>query len=132
MFVSQDVIRRDILRVKDVPGNASIQLMKDTVMYGLSLGFDVIVEGILHSDKYGQMLRELVPLFNEVYAYYFDISFEETLRRHQTKPNAHEFGEEQMREWYVEKDVLNLSSERLFTDDQSQDEALQVILNDLQ
>jgi predicted ABC-type ATPase len=132
MLVSQDVIRRDILRVKDTSGNPSIQLIKDTVIYGLGLGFDVIVEGILHRDKYGQMLRELATLFDETYVYYFDISFEETLRRHQTKPNAHEFGETLMREWYVASDVLNLPSEKLITEDQSQDEILQVILNDVQ
>ena len=73
MLVSQDVIRRDILRVKDEPGNPSVQLIKDTAVHGLSLDFDVIVEGILHRDKYGQMLRELVLLFDEVYIYYFDV-----------------------------------------------------------
>lgn len=132
MLVSQDVIRRDILRTKDGPNNPSIQLIKDTATYGLSIGFDVIIEGILVRDVYGAMLRELSALFVETHVYYFDISFEETLRRHQTKPNAHEFGEEEMRRWYVAKDVLNLPSEKLFTDNQSQDEILRAILNDLQ
>lgn len=131
MLVSQDVIRRDILRVKDGPNNPSIQLMKDTAIYGLSIGFDVIIEGILVRDVYGMMLRELLALFDETHVYYFDISFDETLRRHLTKPNSHEFGEAQMREWYVAEDVLNLPNERLFTDSQSQDEVLQAILNDL-
>ena len=132
MLVSQDVIRRDILRAKDGPNNPSIQLIKDTATYGLSIGFDVIIEGILVRGVYGAMLRELSALFDETHVYYFDISFKETLRRHQTKPNSHEFGETQMREWYVANDVLNLPSEKLFTDDQSQDEILRAILNDLQ
>lgn len=132
MLVPQDVIRRDILRVKDVPNNPSVQMIKDTATYGQNLGFDVIIEGILVRNIYGEMLRELTSLFDETHVYYFDISFEETLRRHQTKPNSHEFGETQMREWYVVKDVLNLPSEKLFTDDHSQDEILRAILNDLQ
>lgn len=132
MLVSQDVIRRDILRVKDIPNNPSIQLIKDTATYGLRIGFDVIIEGILIREIHSKMLRELMVLFDETHAYYFDISFEETLRRHHTKPNAHEFGEEEMRRWWVEKDVLNLPGETLFTEDQSQDEILRIILSDLQ
>jgi adenylate kinase family enzyme len=132
MLVSQDVIRRDILRTKDGPDNPSIQLIKDTVTYGLSIGFDVIIEGILVRNVYGAMLHELSALFVETHIYYFDISFEETLRRHQTKPNAHEFGEKEMRRWYVANDVLNLPGEKLFTNDQSQNDILSAILNDLQ
>jgi predicted kinase len=132
MLVSQDVIRRDMLRAKDGPNNPAIQLIKDTATYGLSIGYDVIIEGILVRNVYGAMLRELSALFAETHMYYFDISFEETLRRHQTKSNAHEFGEEEMRRWYVAKDVLNLPREKLFTDNQSQDEILRAILNDLQ
>lgn len=54
--------------------------------------------------RYGGMLHEVMKLFDEVYLCYFDLSLEETLRRHRTKPNSHEFGEEQMRQWYTEKD----------------------------
>lgn len=131
MLIPQDVVRREIIRTKDVPKNPSIQLIKNIATYGHSTGYDVIVEGILIRKRYGKMLRELASLFDETYAYYFDISLEETLRRHQTKPNSHEFGEEQMREWYTEKDILKLPNEALFTDKQSEDEILQFILNDL-
>ncbi len=132
MLVSQDVIRRDILRTKDGPGNPSVQLIKDTATYGLNIGFDVIIEGILVRNVYGTMLRELSALFTETHAYYFDISFEETLRRHHTKPNAHEFGEEEMRRWYVPKDLLSLPDERIFNDHQSQNDIFRSILSDLQ
>lgn len=46
-----------------------------------------------------------------VYAYYFDLPFEETLKRHQTKPNCHEFGEEAMRDWWREKDFSDVLNE---------------------
>lgn len=131
MLVPQDVVRREIIRAKDTPKNLSIQLIKNIATYGHSIGYDVIVEGNLISKRYGKMLRELADLFDETYAYYFDLSLEETLRRHQTKPNSHEFGEEQMREWYTEKDTLKLSNEVIFTDKQSEDEVLQSILDDL-
>lgn len=78
------------------------------------------------------MLREVSSLFDETHVYYFDISFEETLRRHTTKPNSHEFGEELMRELYAEKDILGLAGEKLFTDKQSGDEIFRSIMRDLQ
>lgn len=131
MLIPQDMIRREIVRVKDEAGNPSIQLMKDIALYGLKINDDVIIEGILVRERYGAMLHELAALFDKVYAYYFDIPLEETFRRHKTKPNAHEFGEELMRELYVERDLLDLPHEVVFTEDQAQDEILERILNDV-
>lgn len=131
MLVPQDVVRREIIRTKDVPDNPSIQLIKDIAMYGHTIGYNVIVEGILVRKRYGEMLRGLAGSFDEMHAYYLDISLEETFRRHKTKPNSHEFGEAQMREWYVEKDILGLPGEKIFTDAESEDEVLQAIVSDL-
>jgi len=132
MLIPQDLIRREIVRTKDVPNNPSIQLIKDIATYGYNIKYDVIIEGILVRKRYGRMLRHLASLFDHTYVYYFDISLEETLQRHHTKPNSHEFGEVEMRAWYIAKDILELPNERIFTDDQSQDAILQHILNDLQ
>jgi len=41
------------------------------------------------------------------------LPFEETLRRHATKPNAHGYGERELAEWYVPNDVLGVSGERI-------------------
>lgn len=132
MLVPQDVVRREILRTKDVPKNPSIQLMKDIATYGHTSGYDVVIEGILIRKRYGKMLQEVITLFDEVYVYYLNISLEETLRRHKTKPNAHEFGEDQIREWYVSKDVLGVPGEKIFTDEQSCNEIVKSILSDMQ
>ena len=37
--------------------------------------------------------------------------FEETLKRHQTKPNCNDFGEEEMQKWWREKDYLGFIKE---------------------
>lgn len=131
MLIPQDIIRREILRTKDGPKNPSIQLIKDLALYGLCINYDVIVEGILARKNYGTMLNEVATLFDKTYVYYLDISFEETLRRHETKPNSHEFGEELMRELYIKKDVLGLEGEKVFTDKQTKNEILRAILEDL-
>ena len=98
-------------------------------MCSSDLGYTVILEGILSNKKYGAMLRRLLNDFQgEKLIYYFDISFEETMRRHATKPNAHEFGELEMRQWWKEKDYLDFENEFLIRNDTSQEDIINMIL----
>jgi hypothetical protein len=48
-----------------------------------------------------------------VFAYYYDIPFEETLRRHETKDKRFEFGEAEMRRWWNEKDYIGIIPEKV-------------------
>lgn len=122
MLIPQDVVRREMLRVRDRDNNPNIQLIYDLAMYGNKIGFDVIIEGIFVNERYGDMLRRLVDNFDgEPYVYYFDIPLEITLQRHNSKPNAHEFGEKELREWWVDKDYLNVPNEKLITADMDED-----------
>lgn len=130
MLIPQDVIRREILHVADEPRNPAIKLIEDIAKYGNSINYTVIIEGILSERKYGEMLRGLSELFEQTYAFYFNISFEETLRRHQTKADKkHEFGKKEMRGWWLEHDVLNISNESLINETFSEDAAVQFILD---
>lgn len=105
--VSQDVVRRDILRERDVPGGANIDLIDTIVRWSLDRGYHVLLEGILDSGRYGAMIEALAADHpGPTLGYYLDIPFAETLRRHATKPNAHEFGEPEMARWYRERDLL--------------------------
>ena len=129
MLIPQDVVRRDIVRVADEPNNPAIHLIEDIASYGKSIDYDVIVEGILAKEKYGAMLMKLASLFDKTYAFYFDISFEETLRRHQHKHDKKtEFGEKEMRGWWLEHDVLGIAEESLISEDLTEDEALELIV----
>jgi adenylate kinase family enzyme len=132
MLVSQDVLRREILRVKDGPDNPSIQLIYDTVLYGNRIGYDVILEGILATKHYGKMLNELLRNFDgDTFAYYFDLPFEETLKRHKTKPNTNDYGEAEMKQWWNDKDYLAIKQEKHFDHKQSEDQIVQTILEDI-
>ncbi len=118
MLISQDVIRRDILKVKDGENSLAIPLMKELLIYGNRHSDIVILEGIMYADWYKPLFELAVQLYGtEIYAYYFDISFEETLKRHQTKPNCHSFGEKEMRRWWREKDFSNVLNEFSVTDE---------------
>lgn len=131
MLVSQDVVRRTMLRVKDVPNNPAVELIYRLCSYGNQLNKIVILEGILRRDIYGDMLTKLISDFNGLArVYYFDIPFNETLRRHATKPNAHEFGEAEMRQWWRSNDVLGVKEEQIFNAEMSADDMLKNIVND--
>lgn len=131
MLIPQDFVRREMLGTKDVDGNPSIQLTHDIAMFGKNANYSVIVEGIFINKRYGDMIRHLVTVFDQVFVYYFDISFNETLRRHQNKPDAYEFGEKEMRGWWQEKDLLGVAGEKLITDDMSEVNILSMIQKDL-
>ena len=116
MLISQDVIRRDMLWVKDGESTEAIPLMKELLAYGIKHSDIVILEGIMYADWYKPLFELAIRLCGtEVYAYYFDLPFEETLKRHQTKPNCNEFGEEAMRNWWREKDFSDVLRERIIT-----------------
>jgi hypothetical protein len=49
-----------VLREHDVPNGDNIGFMANAAQYCLRIGYHTILEGILPSDHYGSMLRELV------------------------------------------------------------------------
>lgn len=129
MLVPQDIIRRELLNVKDRVGNPTVNLIPKVVLYGKEIAYNVVLEGILSKKLYGEMLNNLITEFGDnVYVFYMDISFEETLKRHDTKPDKHEYGSEKMKEWWLEKDYLNVLSERIIPESYSTQEAVDYVL----
>lgn len=100
LVVQQDTVRRHMLRELDVPAAANVELIEHIAIWGLNSGLIVIVEGILDADRYGDMLERLTSSATRALHYAFDLSFEETLRRHAGRPRAREFTPEQMAQWY--------------------------------
>lgn len=130
MLISQDVIRRDVLKVKDGKNTPALPLMKELLIYGHNHSNIVILEGIMYADWYKPLFDLSVQLYgSEIYAYYFDLPFEETLKRHQTKPNCHEFGEEAMRGWWREKDFSDVLNEVSITSERNIDDIVEDIYN---
>jgi len=133
MLIPQDVVRRDIIRVSDDIDNPAIQLIEDIARYGKSISYDVIIEGILGKEKYGDMFKRLSSVFDRTYTFYFDVSFEETLRRHELKKDKrNEYGEKEMKEWWLENDILDTAEEILIPESLTEDETLKLITKALQ
>jgi predicted kinase len=116
MIISQDVIRRDMLKVKDGENSEAIHLMMELLRYGSKYCNIVILEGIMYAVWYKPLFELAVQIYGrEIFAYYFDIPFEETIRRHQTKPNCKDFGPKDMQKWWKEKDYSNILQEETIT-----------------
>jgi ABC-type dipeptide/oligopeptide/nickel transport system ATPase component len=132
MLISQDVIRRDMLHVKDGVDTKALPLMKELLLYGRNNCDYVILEGILNASWYQSLFKLATQEFKEeLFAYYYDIPFEETVIRHQTKPNSGEFSENDMKRWWTEKDFINFISEKVITKDMELEDAIEHIYQEV-
>ncbi len=133
MLIPQDTVRREMLWVRDGENTPAIPLMTELLKYGHAHSEVTILEGILYSETYAPLFRTALDLFGQenIFAYYYDIPFEETLRRHVTKPSRFDFGEADMRRWWKEKDFIGFIPETVFTVRVSLEEAEALVLGNL-
>lgn len=132
MLISQDVVRREMLAVKDGKDNEAINLIKHLLDYGRENYKIIILEGILRQDWYLRLFESITNEFNDnIFAYYFDLSFEETLIRHSQREASKEFGEDKMKLWWKEKDLINIIPETFLTKELTLNESIDKILNDI-
>jgi predicted kinase len=130
-WVAQDLIRRTILWEKDRPGGLNIGLIDQIARYSLDHGYHVVLDGILYADRYEAMLRGLSRDHRGRSSfYYLDVSIEETIRRHATRPQASEFAPAQMRDWYRPRDLLATVRERVIPETSTLPQTLAIILAD--
>lgn len=132
LVLPQDTVRREMLWVKDGYDTSAIPLLISLLQYGHKNNEVVILEGILHSKWYRPLFEEAVKLFGtNIYAYYYDLPFEETLKRHETKEKRFEFGEKEMRQWWNEKDYIGFIPEKTISKELSLEAVVNMILSDI-
>ena len=132
LIISQDVIRREMLWVRDGSETKAISLLIDLIKYGKKNCDFLILEGILNAVWYKELFEIIKLEFNgSIYAYYYDLSFEETLQRHQTKSNCNDFGENDMKKWWNEKDFIEIIEEKILAQELSIDETVDIVIKDI-
>ncbi|MDD6146171.1 MAG: zeta toxin family protein [Oscillospiraceae bacterium] len=133
MLISSDMVRLEMLNVRGVQGAIqSKDLMIQLLRYGRRHSEITILEGILPTDDYQELFEAAVEEYEEnIFAYYYDIPFEETLLRHQTKPDHDRFGEIEMKRWWREKDYLDIISETKLNKEQSLKEVTELIYHNV-
>lgn len=131
MLVSQDMVRREILHTRDGEDTKALPLMTELLKYGRRNSPVTILEGIMVAEWYMPLFETAIKEFgSEIYAYYYDLPFEETLARHDTRAKRMSFGAEDMRRWWVEKDYMKIIPEKILTKEIGLDEAVEMIFRD--
>ena len=131
LMIPQDTVRREMLYARDGAGTPTVALMIELARWGAANCKSVIVEGILDAEGYAPLFDALRETFDPLLAFYYDLPFEETLRRHATKPNHADFGEADMRRWWKERDLAPGLREKILTADVSAEAAVEQILKQL-
>ncbi|MDN5710271.1 MAG: kinase [Planococcus sp. (in: firmicutes)] len=133
LLVSQDVVRRDMLKVQDRGGNLSTELIRQITEYGKGRCPIVILEGIFMKHRYEELLLDLIRFYDgEAFVYYFDLPFEKTLERHNMRPQSQDFGEASLQKWWTPKDVLGVPGEQLLTEEMSEQAIVELICSQVE
>ncbi|MDE7307188.1 MAG: kinase, partial [Lachnospiraceae bacterium] len=132
LVISQDIIRREMLWVCDGEDTLALPLLTELLRYGNTHCKYIILEGILNADWYKPLFELAIEIFKDkIFAYYYDIPFEETLKRHETRDKKFEFGEKEMRKWWNEKDFIGIIPEKVLKQEISFEEAVNIIFRDI-
>lgn len=126
ILISQDVIRRQML---DGDDNKTIEVISNLLNFA-SKNYDIVIlEGIFVKRKYERLFNNIRGIYRpeQTQAYYYDLSFEETVKRHGTRDCKEEFDVKKMRSWFVEKDYLDDFNEIKFNENISINEAISTI-----
>jgi predicted kinase len=104
------------------------KMIKANVLTALNDGYDVILEGIFNVKSWKVIFDEIFEEHKQQnFIFYFDISFEETIRRHRTKPNKDEWSEADMKDWYNDKDFMKYDFEYTIKEQLSKEEIVEKI-----
>jgi predicted kinase len=132
-LIGQDYARRVLLQ--EHGGNSmhpvAPQFIATMVQAALDASYHVVLEGILDGRGYGDVLRRLIAHHQgPVAVFYLEVSFDETVRRHAQRAEPITVTAEQMREWYVDQDLLGAPGERVIAEPASFEDVVSTILND--
>lgn len=132
--IHQDYFRRELLAGGDKVTRAAdaAVLIEAAARQSLDLGYDVILDGIFNLRDYATRLKRLWRDHRGVTRIYqFDIGFEETVRRHETRQLRHAFTAERMRSWYDGWQPLDFVEEGRIGADESLPQIVARIVADL-
>ena len=131
-LLEQDYLRRILLREHD---SAHVQpvapaFITATARTALDLGYHVILEGILHTERYGTALHHLIDNHpGPVAVFYLDVSFDETVNRHLNRNEPIPVTPDKMRTWYTHRDLLGIPNETLISETSTLEQTVTTILH---
>lgn len=128
-LIDQDYYRHTMFNNLHSDLEAPRYVMFAGIQTALDHGYDVIVEGFLGMGKYKTYFDELLAHHSaENYFFYFDVSFDETLRRHSTRQKSSQLTIEKMEELYSRTGPSGYLGERIIPEITSAEQACRLII----
>lgn len=130
-LLEQDYLRRIVLREHDSSNLTPIApgFIAAVTRTALDSGYHVVLEGILHADRYRTALRKLIAEHpGRSYVFYLDVSFDETVRRHAGRAADVNFTADDMRHWYAADDLLGVTGEYIIGETSTFEQTVTTIL----
>jgi adenylate kinase family enzyme len=113
-LIEQDYYRHVMFNNLHSDLEAPRYVMFASVEAALNHGYNVIVEGFMGMGKYRPYFDKLLSHHPENnYFFYFDVSFEETLRRHKTRLKSEALDEARMHELYLRSGPSEYPNEQI-------------------
>ena len=126
--IERDMFKVNILHNQPGSRELSALMCRDAIVSALSGGFDVIADGIFNISSYSDVFDSIIAVHqNNNYIYYFDISFEETMRRHSTRDKRNDFGKDEMEKWYTDASPNGYDFEVRIGEDLSEEDIVRKI-----
>jgi len=130
--LEQDHLRRTVLREHDSTNIDPVApaFITATARTALDLGYHVILEGILHTERYATVLHQLIEYHpGPTAVFYLDVSFDETVRRHLRRDEPTPVTPNDMRGWYAHRDLLDAPGETVIPETSTLDQTVTTILH---
>ncbi|MFI7307601.1 AAA family ATPase [Micromonospora chalcea] len=131
-LLEQDYLRRILLREHDSTHIHPVAptFITTTARTALDLGYHVILEGILHTERYADALHHLIDTHpGPTAVFYLDVSYDETVRRHHNRAEPIPVTPDEMRRWYTHRDLLDVPGETVIPEDSTFDQTVTTILH---
>ena len=123
-----DTFRNDILGLQGDYYGPAIKMYTDSVLTALANGYDVIMDGIYRPNGYDNPLEKLFDGHDgENYIFYFDISLDESIKRHAGREKSKLFGEKELTEWYSKPTAMGYDFEYAIAEDSTVEQTLDLI-----
>jgi adenylate kinase family enzyme len=129
-LIGQDYYRHVMFNNLHSDLEAPRYVMFAAVLAALEHGYDVILEGFMGMGKYKSYFDELLACHpKDNYFFYFDVTFEETVRRHRTRLKSEGLNESKMRELFLRCGPSQYPGETIIREDTTATQAALLITN---
>ncbi len=123
-----DTFRNDILGLQGDFYGPAIEMYTHSALTALAGGYDVIMDGIYRPEGYDNPLEKLFGGHDgENYIFWFDISLDETAKRHSGREKSKLFGEKELAEWYSKPTAMGYDFEYAIPEHSTIEQTLELI-----